>query len=131
MERGVEPLIPFFQGLGYRFVFLAEGMGSGGLAAQAEFRREHCFVRLHVRQTLGIVEYGFDDTPDPLPVHHDVLARLGVDKQAAFPGFGDDFSNFAHLLSDLRRFLGPMLADPNEMARVLATPSPQRRSRLP
>ncbi|MGB8930614.1 MAG: hypothetical protein WCC48_05105 [Anaeromyxobacteraceae bacterium] len=125
------PLIPFFERLGYRFIFLAEGRGSGGLAAQGEFRRGSCFLRLHVRQTLGIVEYGFDDTLDPLPVHHDVLARLGVEKQAAFPGFGDDLSNFTHLLADLQRFLLPLLTDPKEMARVLAMPTPQRRSRLP
>jgi hypothetical protein len=130
LEKGVEPLIPFFERLGYRFIFLAEVRGSGGLAAQGEFRRGPCFVRLHVRQTLGIVEYGLDDTRDPLPVHHDVLARLGVE-QAAFPGFGDDFSNFTHLLADLQRFIVPLLTDPKELARVLAMPTPSRRSRLP
>lgn len=52
-------------------------------------------------------------------------------EQAAFPGFGDDFSNFTHLLSDLQRFLVPLLTDPNEMARVLAMPTPQRKSGLP
>lgn len=49
LERGVKPLVPFFERLGFHFVFLAEVMGSGGRAAQGEFRRGNCFVRLHER----------------------------------------------------------------------------------
>ncbi len=132
LELGVRRLLPFFEGLGFEYAFLGTVQGSGGVAARGEFRRGPCFVRLHVRYALGIVEYGFDDTPEPLPVHRDIVERLGVAQQAEFPGFGDDLlANFTRLLADLQRFVAPLLADDEKLGAVLATPTPKRRSRLP
>lgn len=125
-------MLPFFEGLGFRYAFLGTVHGSGGVAALGEFRRGRCFVRLHVRGALGIVEYGFDDTPEPLPAHCDIVERLGVAQQAEFPGFGDDLlANFTLLLADLKRFVAPLLADDKKLRAVLATPTPKRSGRLP
>jgi hypothetical protein len=132
LERGVGRLLPFFEELGFRYAFLGTVQGSGGVAARGEFRRGRCFVRLHVRHALGIVEYGFDDTPEPLPVHRDIVARLGVADRAEFPGFGSDLlANFTRLLADLKRFVAPLLADDEKLGVILATPTPKRRGRLP
>jgi hypothetical protein len=132
LERGVERLRPFFDGLGFRYAFLETVAGSGGVAALGEFRRGPCFVRLHVRGALGIVEYGLDGTPYPPARHHDVVGRLGVAQQAAFPGFGDDpLTNFDMLRGDLERLVRPLLQDDEKLGSMLATPTPKRSGHLP
>ncbi|ACG74644.1 hypothetical protein AnaeK_3431 [Anaeromyxobacter sp. K] len=132
LERGVERLRPFFDGLGFRYAFLETVEGSGGVAARGEFRRGRCFVGLHVRGALGIVEYGLDGTPYVPVRHRDVVARLGVEREAMFPGFGDDpLTNFDLLLSDLERFVRPLLADEETLRALLATPTPERSGHLP
>ncbi|WP_245529828.1 hypothetical protein [Anaeromyxobacter dehalogenans] len=97
-----------------------------------EFRRGPCFVRLHVRGALGIVEYGLDGDPRALVRHRDVLARVRVEQQAAFPAFGDDpLTNVSALRSDLERFVRALLEDDEKLRALLATPSPKRSGHLP
>jgi hypothetical protein len=68
-------------------------------------------VELHVRRTVGIVDYRVGASELE---HRAYMQFLGVHQEAAYPGFSDDpMDAFRHLRNDLEWFAGPFLRREN------------------
>jgi hypothetical protein len=82
---------------GFVFEHVAHGSGSGGPSAHGRFVRGSQSIDLHVRWSLGLVSYKWDDV---LVSHADYLR--GLSATGSYPGYSDDpLDGFRHLAEDL------------------------------
>jgi hypothetical protein len=104
-------LDPLLEPLGFRFRLTESGRSSGGPFAVGSYSNDGWDLELHVRRALGIVYYRVDGAALE---HRLYMQLLGVEREAAYPGFSDDpLDGFRHLRSDLERFAGGFLRREN------------------
>jgi len=97
LEAGAAILALELLPAGFIYQLTRHGRGSGGDFATGRFTRDSQFIEFHVRHSLGLVTYGWDDLTLS---HADYLRGLGA--SGAYPGYGDDpLDGFRHLALDL------------------------------
>ncbi len=106
LERGAAELGKVLEPAGFIFVDGGVESTSYGLAARGDFLRDGRQLELHVRASLDVVRYHFDDY---VISHEDfVHAVRGTERIAGpseYPGFSEDpMTGFRHLRADLERF---------------------------
>jgi hypothetical protein len=105
--QGKEILDPALEPWASQFRATEAGHGSGGHLAVGVYTHGEWSIELHVRWTLGIVNYKFGEATLE---HRYFMQLLCVERQAMYPGFSDDpLDAFRHLRSDLERFAEPFL----------------------
>lgn len=105
LAEGSALLAPTLNPLGYTLAETSEGKSSGGPFATARWLAGERSIETHVRQALGVVEYGWNGLK---LTHQDYLRVLDV--KGAYPGFSDDpIDGFRHLAEDLAGPVRPML----------------------
>jgi hypothetical protein len=109
--QGKEILDPLLEPMGFHFQVEQVGRGSGGAFAVGSYSNGTWSLELHVRRALGIVNYKVGQASLE---HRVYMKALGVQRQAAYPGFSDDpLDGFRHLRSDLERFATAFLRREN------------------
>ena len=103
---------------GFMFEHVTHGSGSGGPAAHGRFVRGSQSIDVHVRWSLGLVSYTWDDV---VVSHADYLR--GLSATGSYPGFSDDpLDGFRHLARDLSGPLAGFVAsDRAEFHQAVAT----------
>ena len=106
LERGVAELSPVLAPAGFEFIETDDGATNGGTFASGEFLRGDRRLELHVRSSLSMVRYHFDDVP---LAHEDLVrgvrALEGISAEGQYPGFSNDpMAGFRHLRHDLELF---------------------------
>jgi hypothetical protein len=97
LEAGAAVLSPVLSPAGFTFELTHQGTSSGDYFATGRFTRGAQYLELHVRHSLGLVTYGWDEAAIS---HADYLRGLGV--TGAYPGYSDDPADgFRHLAQDL------------------------------
>jgi hypothetical protein len=97
LEAGAALLGPVLWPAGFTFQLTGQGRGSGGNFAMGRFMRGSQYLEFHLRYSLGLVTYGWDDAALS---HADYLRGLGA--TGAYPGYSDDpIDGFRHLALDL------------------------------
>ncbi|HVZ89292.1 MAG TPA: hypothetical protein VHG72_20160 [Polyangia bacterium] len=106
LALGVAELATVLEPAGFIFVDGGEESTSGGPSATGDFLRGDRRLELHVRFSLSLVRYHFDD----YVISHEDLVRgvRGTERIAGpseYPGFSDDpMAGFRHFRADLERF---------------------------
>jgi hypothetical protein len=97
LGAGAAFLAPVLAPAGFTFQLACHGRSSGGGFATGRFARGSQYVEFHVRHSLGLVTYGWDDT---VISHPDYLR--GLRAVGAYPGYSvDPMGGFRHLARDL------------------------------
>jgi hypothetical protein len=106
LERGVVELAQVLGPAEFEFIETDDGATNGGTFASGEFLRADRRLELHVRSSLVLVRYHFDDES----LSHEELVRGvraldGIAAEGQYPGFSTDpMAGFRHLRHDLDRF---------------------------
>jgi hypothetical protein len=106
LERGVAELVGVLGPAGFEFIETDDGASNGGSFASGEFLRGDRRLELHVRSSLSLVRYHFDEAS----LSHEDLVRgvralEGISEEGQYPGFSNDpMAGFRHLRHDLERF---------------------------
>ena len=106
LALGVAELATVLEPAGFIFIDGGEESTSGGPSATGDFLRGDRRLELHVRFSLALVRYHFDD----YVISHEDLVRgvRGTERIAGpseYPGFSDDpMAGFRHFRADLERF---------------------------
>jgi len=106
LALGVAELATVLEPAGFIFIDGGEESTSGGPSATGDFLRGDRRLELHVRFSLSLVRYHFDD----YVISHEDLVRgvRGTERIAGpseYPGFSDDpMAGFRHFRADLERF---------------------------
>jgi hypothetical protein len=97
LEAGAAILAPVLSPAGFIYEPARQGRGSGGDFAAGRFTRGTQLIEFHLRHSLGLVTYGWDDLT---LAHAGYLRGLGI--SGAYPGYSDDpLDGFRHLALDL------------------------------
>ena len=104
LERGAGELAEVLPG--FDFTVTGSGPSSGGPFASGEYRREDRRLKLHVRDSLGLVAYHVGEQS---LAHEDLVRAVravrGVAGEPEYPGFSQNvLEAFRHLRADLERF---------------------------
>jgi hypothetical protein len=112
LQRGVEILNPVLVPNGFKFKMGACGSGSGGPFASGMFQKQKRALEIHVRFSLGLVTYLFDDAPLD---HVTYMRFLGAHGRNRYPNFSEDIGEqFEALTSDLREFCSEFISGSGE-----------------
>src|SRR5262249_9054433 len=128
--RGTRLLAPLLKPHGFRFRITWVDRGSGGSFAVGRYSHGKWWLELHVREALGIVNYGYGDTSIE---HRPYMEILGVRDQAEYPGFSTDpVDSFRHLRPDLERHAGVFLRrdQPNPFQSLCREGAERERARM-
>ena len=98
--KGVKELEPILGPYGFRFVFEAEGLSSGGHSARGAFVAGDKRLELHFRYSLGLVSYQIG----AIKINHaDYITAQGG--KGRYPGFSKKpIDAFKNLADDLRTY---------------------------
>jgi hypothetical protein len=107
LARGVAELAEVLGPAGFEFIETDDGSSNGGTFASGEFLRGDRRLELHVRSSLILVRYHFDN--DESLSHEDLVrgvrALEAISQEGQYPGFSSDpMAGFHHLRHDLERF---------------------------
>jgi len=106
LEQGIVELVPVLGPAGYEYIQTDAGVDSRGPYAIGDFLRGDRRLELHVRSSLTLVRYHFDE----VAMSHEDLVRgvralEGIAAEGEYPGFSTDpMAGFLHLRHDLDRF---------------------------
>jgi hypothetical protein len=85
--KGSKILSTYLEPLGFKFLLVTKGQGSGGRFAHGQFVCEDRIIDLHFRYSLGLVSYQADNL---ILGHEDLIDLLDKKGQNQYPNFSDD-----------------------------------------